>query len=146
MRSVVFVVYMGLGSRYPFSVETVQLAAKEMNMGEKMIMTRQVERSEIRTTNVEFGQADERGRKIGAKIREDEVRMEALPEDHHGAYSTLAPGLYFVLRTQATRNGLEYGATQMARHFTTEVERIHALGSYLRTAELRAMKKAKVQS
>ena len=109
-------------------------------MENTVVMTKAVDRTEIRKTHVEFGVIDQRGREIGANISEWEVSMVPLPEDHRGCYSTLAPGCYFALRTQATRNGLEYGATQSSRHFSTEAERIRALGSYLRTAELRAKK------
>jgi hypothetical protein len=102
------------------------------------VMTRTVSRSNEHKDHVSLGHLDGRARQIGADIWTWEVLMELLPSDHKGTYSRLQPGSYFVLRTQATRNGVAYGATQRARFFKSVGERELARRKYLGSAEQRA--------
>jgi hypothetical protein len=109
-------------------------------MENEKVRTIQASQTTIEKNQVDFGIVDSRGRKIGACVSTFERTMEFVPEDHNGCYHLVAPGSYFMLRTQATRNGVAYGATQSSRYFKTEEERTHALGRYLRQAELHAKK------
>jgi len=97
--------------------------------------------TDVEVALADFGYVDHKGRKIGAKISTYERTMVAAGAEYDGCFFTLAPGHYYVLRSQATRNGVEYGATQRSHHFKTPEERERALGKYLRSAELLAKRK-----
>lgn len=108
----------------------------------KTIMTKPVSWSNEQTRHVPFGLCDQRDRGIGALVSTWEETFELLPADHKGWYSMCEPGHYFVLRVQAARNRVEYGAIQHVRYFKTAEERERAAAEYLKKAELRARKLA----
>lgn len=90
---------------------------------------------------VDFGLVDARGRAIGAEVYTAIVTFTALPETATSGYCA-APGTYFALCIQVTRNGRHYGAGQPYRYFATEAERAHATAASLAASRRRAEKKA----
>lgn len=93
----------------------------------------------------DFGVKDPRGRAIGASVSYAMITHEKVSiYDVNGAYWRVAPGAYFGLHTQATRDGRTYGASQTWQLFKTAGDRSDALGAYLRGAEKRARKLAGV--
>lgn len=97
------------------------------------------------TTEHDFGVTDARGRKIGALVH----RFMTEYVEREGGWaancmgSTRPAGMYITLQTQASRDGVPYGAWQDARYFTTEAEREAAVAKYLKDAQARALKNAK---
>lgn len=92
----------------------------------------------------ELGYVDSYGRMIGALCAAWEVEfVEVEVGDVHAGdawRSSRAPGLYFVFRPWAARNGEHYGAVQREQYFTTERARELAMAKYLAGAKARAGK------
>ena len=95
--------------------------------------------------DVDFGINDQKGRRIGACVRLFEMDLVEIPEEklHSWRYGIFAmpPGHYLCVRTQATRNGESYGATQEPRYFHTEEEQEAAVARYLSDAKKRAARR-----
>lgn len=93
------------------------------------------------TAHVDFGVADARGRAIGVRIETAVVTFAALPADATSGW-VRAPGTYYLLCMQATRNGARYGATQPAHYFATDAERTAAMTKMFAASRRRAVAKA----
>jgi hypothetical protein len=93
--------------------------------------------TDMQTTEEDFGTQDAKGRRIGARIRTWETLAETAAPDAC-MYYHLAPGTYFTLDVQATRDGTRFGASQHLRYFATAAERDNALARYLIDARKRA--------
>ena len=91
----------------------------------------------------DFGIRDKFGRLIGARIMTCETDFTARGPEATGGY-IIPAGHYYSLLVHATRNGRTYGACQSAQPFTTEAERTAAIAKYLKGAEARARKTARV--
>jgi hypothetical protein len=91
--------------------------------------------------HVDFGVADKRGRAIGALVETETVTFVPAPVGATSGWHR-APGTFFRLCVQATRNGKEYGASQPDHYFATEAERVAAITKMLAGSRRRAAKVA----
>jgi hypothetical protein len=86
-----------------------------------------------------FDAIDTKGRRFGARVSFSRVEFVALPDDATSGWRR-EPGVYIVARPHATRNGVEYGASQREHYFDT-LDQAQAWGEiYLAAAEKRALK------
>lgn len=94
--------------------------------------TRKVERPR-------FGVFDAKKREIGCRIvtLETEFYIDA---DHSDSGYRMEPGRYFSANIQATRSGVEYGASQSWEHFKTEAERDAYIAKRIADSRKRAEK------
>ena len=90
---------------------------------------------------VTLGLTDDKGRKIGLNI--ERGTGVYTPSDSPGNGYTVAPGTYFALRIQATRNGLVYGASQPWRMYKSEVEREAQIQKIITATQKRAARNSK---
>lgn len=90
----------------------------------------------------DFGVKDARGRAIGAKVYYREIELVEFTPEEFQVYYALPAGYYYVATMRATRNGVDYGASQPRQYFATEAERDAAVQAYLANAKKRAAKKA----
>ena len=89
----------------------------------------------------DFGVSDNKGRRVGSRVRLLTWEFVALPEDHgHYSYRIGTPGFYFVAITSSTRNGSRYGASRGGKYFATEAGRAEWVEDYFARAEKRARK------
>lgn len=95
-----------------------------------------------------WGYTDSKGREIGARVTTYCVAY-SVDECSWGGYDTFDAAdvaarefakTPWVFKTQALRNGLDYGATGEARYFATVEERDAAIAKYFKDAEKRAAK------
>lgn len=95
----------------------------------------------VTVEHVDFDVRDQRGRAIGAAVTTFMVTFTALPDGATSGWCH-APGTFFGLCVQATRNGRGYGASQPWRFFATAAERARALAASLTASRRRASAKA----
>lgn len=93
----------------------------------------------IGSNGEDFQVVDAKGRKIGAMVTTFEIDYVEIQEDSQSFWRQ-APGHYFVMCPQATRDGKPYGACQRDQLFTTEAERNAARAKYFAGARKRAAK------
>lgn len=86
-----------------------------------------------------FGVVDNKGRRVGALVMAGKSRFDAQPESAISGWN-IAPGEYFWIQVQATRNGISFGPAQPRRFFATSAERTAAVNQYMRAALARAEK------
>lgn len=99
--------------------------------------TRPANETEHVNTTHGFGARDGKGRELGAAVSLYELDM--VPQAPEATWSQVrAPGHYYVVRVQATRNGHHYGASNPEQYFTTEAARTAYVGKYLKGAAKRA--------
>lgn len=90
-------------------------------------------------THESFGDLDERGRMVGARITRYEIETIAVGPDAEGYVLYLAhAGRWFAFEPHATRDGQRYGASQSTRYYPTAGRREDAISLYLREAMKRA--------
>jgi hypothetical protein len=89
---------------------------------------------------VDFGLVDEKGRRIGAKLTTYELDFVA-NDNNPGATYDVAPGHYYILTPQHTRNGEEYGFGAHIGFFQRPHDREFAALKYLDDAKSRAAAK-----
>jgi hypothetical protein len=102
---------------------------------------RDIFRTDIRE-HIEFPQSDRLGRQIGILVDTMMVSFIELPEGGEPvSYYKHAPGVFFAVRAQATRNSIAYGATQSIEYFETEAKRAAYIAKRVDTARKAAQKK-----
>lgn len=98
------------------------------------------ELSDVKASPIEvadFGVYDSKGRAIGAEVTRS-VRTYVETKECYG--SKLAPGSYYSVRIQLTKNREWFGATQKLQHFETEAERDAYITKRLAQMKKRAAK------
>ncbi len=107
-------------------------------------MTQRVNREVTgRTTErPRFGIKDRLGRDIGVRIATFAAVFTEASEEDTGCYRH-EPGYFFGVNIQATRNGVEYGASQPNKYFKTIEERDAHIAKRLEESRKAAEKKAK---
>ena len=102
-----------------------------------MPKTRITEECSEGTEVYEFG-TDGKGRTVGARLTYGVAAYEDIQEENPASWFNYSAGSYYTLRTQATRNGKAFGASQPTHHFATWAERDAAAKKYLAAARKRA--------
>lgn len=100
-------------------------------------LTKITGRTEAVHQYIAFGTYDSKGRAVGCCITTYEITYGPTDEKHGYIYE---PGTYLIFHPWATRDGVEYGAVQNNRRFTTEEERAAAIDKYVKDARKRASK------
>ena len=90
-----------------------------------------------------FGVFDTKGREIGSRVRTYTITYQAANDDEIWQYEASerpVGSVVFGFDPSATRDGNDFGATQMVRDFGTEDQRDAAIEKYLTAARSRALK------
>ena len=103
-------------------------------------LTKKTNFGEQDRTEYSFGVTD-KGRDVGAAVSVFEVDFVPVDDPSLASGYTMAPGHYFAMNGNGTRDTVNYGSGSSTSYFTSAADRAAAADRYLKAARSRAVKK-----